>query len=274
MKSRLLLNLILLALTVGITIYIIKNPVNNDNPQRISSLKTQDINKIHISKEKDDITFYKENDVWYISSPYQIKAHDFRINHLLQILEAPVSKTYDSSALNLNTFDFTPPRAHVTFNNTEILFGKTNPVTNQRFLLIDSTMFLVYEEVFALLGTQASTFVDLSLLPDDSRITNLSLPGLELDKVETHWKTTPENLLNADQIQSLLEHWNSAQAFAVHRYLKRKDLGNIEIHFAEKKIIFEISDDEPWLILARPDLGIEYHLDPSLKNKLFGKPDA
>ena len=253
---------------------------NIDVSQRLSSLDSDAITSIHIPREQNKDILFKKNitdSVWYMTAPYQVKAHQFRINTLLGLTQTPVNKSYGTNALTLSDYALSPPRARILFDTTEIAFGKTNPINNKRYLLTENKIFLINDLIYPLVSAQASGFIDLSLLPSNFKITNLQTPAtrIQLNK-NGLWSALNENKLNADQIQSLLQHWKSAQAFAVHKYMPGKNIGKIEIGSATKSIIFEITDDDPWLILALPETGIEYHLDKSLLNVLYGiiAPDA
>jgi len=280
MNSRTLTNIILLLVLLAFIGFYINTKNKPVEIQRITDLSIDKINSIRIPRDNNaDIILQKNNSPtgtteWHMIKPYAIKAHQFRVNTLLGLSQTPIDESYDSSALNLQHYALDKPRARIIFNSTEISFGKSNPLNNKRYLKSGNKLVLVNDQTYPLVSAQAATFVDLRLLPEQT-ITALSLPDLQIKKTETaHWKSTskkiPDNVLNADQIQTLLENWRSAQAFAVHKYMPRKKLGMIKISFENSNIIFELSDDDPWLILARPDLGIEYHMDSSLKKKLFG----
>ena len=137
--------------------------------------------------------------------------------------------------------------------------------------MVNNKMSLLLDQTYPLVSAQAASFVDLSLISERSNITTIKLPELNLSKDENGlWISIPENKLNTEQIQELVKQWRTVQAFSVHRYLQRKQLGNIDIYIDNKPVSFIISDDDPWLIIARPDLNIEYHLDSSFKDKLLG----
>ncbi len=282
-------SLVNIAMVIILTIFIVifYNKQNtSENFKHLTSLSTEEITNIKISRpDGKDILFIKEPDnTWYMAKPYFLKAHQFRVNTLLSLSQARVTKTYDIQSLDLSQYALDKPRASITFNNTEVRFGKNNPLNAMRYFLAEGKMTLLTDQVYPLVSAQASSFIDLSLLPDKFGITKIQTPTVSilLDNngkwVNSHNEAN-KTKLNADQIQSLLQHWNSAQAFAVHKYLSRKQLGKIEISSQTKTLIFHITDDDPWLILAFPDLNIEYHLDISQKNNLYGtappeKPDA
>jgi hypothetical protein len=174
--------------------------------------------------------------------------------------------------LDLADYGLEPPRARIQFNQQQIAFGKTSPLNNKRYLLHNNKISLHADETYPLVSAQPASLVDLHLL-NRTGIVSLSGPQLQLYQTDAgRWQSNKN--LAADQIQTVLQHWENAQAFAVHTYMPRKQLGKITIKFAQQAIEFEITDVDPWLILARPELGIEYHLDAALKNRLLGIPDA
>ena len=55
----------------------------------------------------------------------------------------------------------------------------------------------------------------------------------------------------------------NSQAFGVHEYIQRENLGDITVHLKQQgePIHFIVTDTAPWLIIARPEIGLEYHLE-------------
>jgi len=275
-----------IGMVILLTIFIIvfySQQETNEKRERLSNLSLKEITHIKINRPQgNDISFIKNaDDIWYMTKPYQLKAHAFRINTLLGLTQTPVNERYDISSLDLSKYALDAPLASITFNNTEIRFGKTNPLNQMRYFLAENKMSLLTDTIYPLVSAQPSSFINLSLLPDSFEITNITTPTASVFLNDNgKWKNASNSKkLNADQIQSLLQHWRSAQAFAVHKYLARKQLGQIEISSQTKTLIFRITDDDPWLILAFPELNIEYHLDNSQKNYLYGifeteQPDA
>jgi len=273
MNSRNWVNFALfIFLVTAVVIYLNKKNTAIET-QNLSSLKIDEITEIRIPREQDkDIVFNKAEDAnWYMLKPYQVKAHQFRIKTLLGLTQTVIQKSYDTDSLNLSDYSLDHPRARIIFNTTEISFGKINPVNNKRYLLAENKLSLLDDQIYPLVSAQASSFIDLALLPGNFKITKIETPAtiVELNP-DNVWEAADKNKLNTDQIQAFLQHWTSAQAFAIHAYLSRKNLGKIKISSQSKTITFEITDDDPWLILASPELNIEYHLDKSQKNILYG----
>lgn len=276
-NSRSFINLFLLLLLLAA--YVIFSAEDAPPaPERLTQLQIDEIRLIRIPRDNNnDIVIEKISDasgkeIWQMQQPYSIKAHQFRVNTLLKLSQLPVEQSWSVDNLNLADYGLEPPRAHIQFNQQQITFGKTSPLNNKRYLLHNNKISLHADETYPLVSAQPASLVDLKLL-HQAEIVSLNAPQLKLYKNDAgHWQSHQQ--LTADQIQSILQQWKNAQAFAVHTYMPRKQLGKITIQFAQQVIEFEITDDEPWLILARPELGIEYHLDAALKNRLLGIPDA
>ncbi len=274
MKSRTVVNLgLFIFLTVTISLFIYKK----NTPEKanyLTSLDPQHITSIHIPRPKGMDIKFKKNKTgnWYMMTPFLIKAHAFRIKTLLSISQLTIDKSYNIDELNPADYQLSPPLARIIFNkDAEIAFGKTNPVNNKRYLLSNKKMTLVKENIYPLVSAQAVSFIDLSLLPDDVKITQIKTPGIVITKDSNkEWKSSGDNKLNADQIQGLLQNWKQAKAFAVHKFMPRKHLGRLEITDNDKIITYEITEDDSLLILAAPNVGIEYHLDISHKESLLG----
>jgi len=277
-NSRSLINIFLLLLLLAV--YVIFSAEDNTQTpvERMSQLQLDEINLIRIPRDdNNDIVIEKISDAsgnesWQMQQPYAIKAHAFRVNTLLKLSQLPVEQSWPVDQLNLANYGLQPPRARIQFNQQEIAFGKTSPLNNKRYLLHNNTISLHADETYPLVSAQPASLVDLYLLQQREPL-EISSPQLQLYQNDAgHWQSNKK--LTADQIQTILQNWKGAQAFAVHTYMPRKQLGKITIQLAQQTIEFEITDDNPWLILARPELGIEYHLDAALKNRLLGIPDA
>ncbi len=274
MKSRTYVNLgllIFLAATIAIFIY------KKNTPEKINyltQLKPEHITSIHIPRPKGmDIKFKKNKaGIWYMMTPFLIKAHSFRIKTLLSLSQLPIEKSYNISELNPADYQLDTPLARIIFNKKiEIAFGKTNPINNKRYLLANEKMALIQESIYPLVSAQAVSFIHLSLLPDNAKITKIKTPTIQIQKDNNEaWTSSGKNKLNADQIQALLQNWKQAKAFAVHKFMPRKHLGKIKITNNNKIITYEITEDDSLLILAAPNVGIEYHLDISHKESLLG----
>ena len=265
MNSRSLINIALLIIIVALASFIMWN--NNDNSYlklKLTDLDKSEIKTITIPRDKGDIVIKLSSSGWLIKKHYNAPAHDFRINQLLNLTQMIAENSYDIDELDLSKFDLSPSDTTIIFNNAVLEFGKLNPVSLMRYVKSDNKLYLVKENMYPLIRSQPSSFISLSLLPESSTIKSIALPEFTLIKdTGKHWTTTPDQKSGADAIQSFIQQWQQAKAFGVHAYMERKHLGHIRIELANELITYEVTDDAPWLILARKDLDLEYHLDKS-----------
>lgn len=209
-----------------------------------------------------------------MQSPYTGPAHEFRINQLLNLSQLIANNSYHVDELDLSQFDLAPSDTIIMFNKTVVEFGKANPVSLMRYIKSGDKLFLAKDNLYPLLRSQPSSFISLSLIPESSKIEAITLPELTLRKgANKNWLMTPDKKYDADSIQSLIQAWQHAKAFGVHAYMERKHLGQVSIQLDSQLINFEITDNDPWLILARKDIGIEYHLDKSQIPILLAIPE-
>lgn len=277
MNSRTLVNLFLALFLIiaGSWFYYSKN--RPPEIVRLTTLDIDEITQILIPKDNDqDILLIKDplkntNEQWRMLKPYNINAHQFRVNTLLGLSQTPVDNFYDISTLKLTDYSFERPRAKITFNKTQVLFGKSNPINARRYILTENKMALLLDQTYPLVSAHAATFIDLSILPHSEPLLEISLPKFTLTKNKNNsWQTNTDTDIDKENLLAIKNHWKQAQAFSVHPYLERKELGRISIKTTKQTINFIINDDNSWLILARPDMKIEYHLDISFKEKLLG----
>ena len=275
MQTRWLLNVFLLFLVAALATAVYFSRNTQDSPVQLTGIDKDSIQTIVIPREQGDIRLSKQNNEWTMETPYQLPTHEFRVKGLLGLLNATIEKTYNLNDLELKQFGLEPPRAIIRFDNTEIHFGKTNPVNQQRYLRVNDKLFLLKEQLYPLISSQPSSFVDISPLPKNIRINKISMPELSVYKNDQGlWQSDDATQNNADRIQQLIENWQSVQAFGVHGYMQRTSLGVVNIEHADGKIQFDITSFEPWLILAWSDAGVEYHFDAGLKDKLLQLPEV
>lgn len=277
MSKNNILNLALLVLVIilGLFIYLSDfSEVENTELARLTDIKPEQIKQIEIHHKENTTLITRENDIqWIIKQPIEIAANSFRLESVLDLMNAPIHKHYAGSALDLATLGLNKPDTSIQFSTDEknylIRFGITNPATNLRYILMEGQVYTIEDVYFPLISSFFGTLVSLDLLPDDSTIDKLVLKNQTITKDDQlRWQSSLD--FSGDAIAKIIEDWKGAQAFGIHEYLERDDLGEIEIYIDQQKqpIRFIISDNDPWLILARPELGIEYHLEVESYHKL------
>ena len=262
-----ILNLFLLIAVAGLASLIFYTEEKSTELGLLTRINPDSVTSIKIQHNNKQASFFRQNDNrWKITQPVTIAANDFRINSILRLLAAPVHKRYRAAEIDMEKIGLLRPDTVIKFDDIEISFGITNPATSLRFVGIGNAVSTIEDVYFPLLSSHFSSLVSLNLLPADtqpfSSIEKLILLNQTISKDERQfWQSNID--ITADNINKTLEHWQHDQAFGVHQYLKRKQLGEVFIYRnnPDEIITYQITDTEPWLILARPEIGLEYHLD-------------
>ncbi|MDQ1363534.1 MAG: hypothetical protein QG652_1395, partial [Pseudomonadota bacterium] len=276
MQSRNLLNILLLLAVTGLSATVWFVHQDKTEIHYLSSLDATQVNRIVIPREQGEIVLTRQAGHWNMEKPYALPAHEFRVQSLLGLLQTPVSQSYAAEELDLAQFDLNPPRARILFNDQEIRFGKSSPVSNQRYVLHANRIYLLDDRLYPLISAEAASLINLSPLPEPALIEKIILPDLTLQKdAGNNWHDANGNIIAADTAQQLLENWRDAIAFGAHAYMERTDAKPVTIESKNKMMLqFLASQENDWLILGRPDAGVEYHFDAQYRDKLLVLPTA
>ena len=266
-----ILNLVLSIVVITLAIVIYYSEEQNTLLDQLTDIDVSSINSIHIQHNNNETILVKNSrQQWGITQPVSVAANDFRINSLLKLLNAPVHKQYSIDEINLSDTGLKDSSTTVSFNEQSITFGINNTATSLRYVRLNNSVFTIEDVYHPFISSNFGTLVSLNLLPNKSRIEKLVIKNQTIDKNEKGlWQSTID--VTADNINKTIDHWNSTQAFGVHEYLQREELGKVFIYLAgtTTPVTFVITDTDPWLILARPELGLEYHLDVEAYSKLI-----
>ena len=270
-----LLNLVLFIVVISLASIIYFSEEQSTQLERLTEINLDSITTIKIQHNKNTISINKTSGhYWQIIQPIDIAANEFRINSILKLLHAPVHNKYTPAEIDSNKIGLDNPKTTIQFNKQVITFGIINPATNLRYLKLNNTIYTIEDVYYPLINSHFGTLVSLNLLPPDSKLTKLILKNQTIFKDEKgRWSSNID--ISADNVSKTLQYWLHDQAFGVHQYLKRKELGEVFIYVSSsaQPITYQITDIEPWLVIARPDIGLEYHLDIEAYDKLISPTD-
>jgi len=271
MSRKNILNLFLFIIVFALAnfIYFSETKVTQLSP--LSDLNITSIKKITI-QHNDSRTIIKKqkNDNWVINQPIEINANNFRINSILKLVNAPVHNQYAPNEINRSHIGLENPATSIIFNNDSIIFGTINPATGLRYVQYNNTIFTLEDVYFPLISSHFSTLVSLDLIPPGSKVQKLILVNQTINKNNNGlWQSNIS--ITADNIAKIIDDWQTTQAFGIHEYLERDVLGDVFVYTDNQQnpISYQITDVDPWLIIARPELGLEYHLNLEAYDQLI-----
>ncbi len=271
MSKKNFLNISLFVFVAILASVIYLSEEENIALKKLTDIDLNDISSINIQHNNSNTTIvkHKENQ-WQITQPVRISANNFRIKSILKLINAPVHNQYSPVEIDTKSTGLEKPQTSIQFNNLTIEFGITNPVTNLRYVKLNNHIYTIEDVYYPLINSHFGTLVSLNLLPADSNIEKLVLLNQTISKDDRGlWHSNTD--ISADNINKTIDHWQHDQAFGVHEYMQREELGEVFIYLTNQQqpLVYTITDTEPWLIIARPEIRLEYHLDIETYNNLI-----
>jgi hypothetical protein len=243
----------------------------NSSP-RISTLKAEEINRIELQVDALQLTLQRDGDGWRITAPVEWPADAANVERLLSILKLESSLLAKLSDVDPQALGLQPPKATLRLNDTTLAFGDTNNIGGRRYVLIDSSLYLVPDIHLAFAAQGIPGIVDRRLLPGRYDITALRLPELEIRRnSEEQWQSTRNANTTPEQLELLVGNWQALPASRITRFDADAGAGEpIEARFSDgRHIDFLLLSSAPEIIIANPRIGLQYHFRASLYDQLL-----
>ena len=238
---------------------------------RITRLEQAQIDRISIDTANDSISLIKSDGNWHLESPLRWPANNTNINRLTDLVNQQTESRLPAAEADLKAFGLMFPRASLQLNDQQIVFGATNNIGDRRYLLIDSTVFLI-PDIHLVFITQGLTgLIDRRLLPDSRQLHSLQLPGYRIEQdSQGSWQLDSE--INATTTPSdLIGNWQNLEAQSINRFdSSRSPRQKITAVLTDgKKQDFFLMAIEPEIVIANPELGMQYHFSADLYYELI-----
>jgi hypothetical protein len=265
-RARLNLALLLIVAALGALVWWLANRDTAPPSSTVGALDPGAVEEIVIERtDKPTIVLQRRGDGWWLTRPIEIAASSFRTNSILELGETESRARYDVADMDLARFGLDAPLLSVRMGGQQFDFGGTNPVNRFRYLRVGDEVHLILDPIFETLNAEVASFVGPRLLPAGARITRIELPEFSLSRnAEVGWDLSPgDPEVPADALQGLVGAWQAAEALWAKPYAGAEPEGRVRIELDDgRRLLFEIAQTTPDLVLARPDLGLEYTLDP------------
>lgn len=275
MKSRLWLNLVLLVSIAVLAAFVYFKPgIHKPRPSAIlTTLQAADINSIKIERVgMPAVELARTGSGWQMIAPLKLRADQYLVKALLDSLHTDVSSSFPAIQTNLGKYGLDPPRLRLWLNTTEFDVGDTEPIHNNRYVKSGDTVLLTDSLLYYRSNHTPLWWASKRLLPEGAHVIGLQLPNTTLTLKNGKWQLAPANpAISSDAIQTLVDNWKNTQAIGTAKIGTGKPQGEVAIELAGngQPLRFAILQDPDFLILARPDLGLEYQLDSGQRPDLL-----
>lgn len=281
MNKRNALNLGLLVAVVALGLVVWLDPGHKapPPPPKLTGLTPAQVQTIRIERRTGKtIELRKVDGHWRMEAPIKVAANDWRVQSLLRVAQNRSLGANPVSGPDLAKYGLDKPAARLFLDRTEIDFGDTTPFKDRRYVRIGKIVHVIPDVAYYHLVGRYTGFVSPQPLPPQARIDKLELPKLTLTLDHNgNWQPQPKPAhYSADALTHLADAWRYASALNVTPYTAGKAKGaggneRVSVHLAGRQapVVFLIVARKPELLLARPDLGIEYHLPKNEAKAMF-----
>lgn len=161
MSKRTIANLFLLVIVIALTMYINRNPVEDNKIIRTSNLTAEEIDTIVIQREElAEIILEKTEKGWLVTSPREGEVDQEKLDLLLKLLKLKSRHQHEiTDQEQLERYDLVNPKVSLFLNDQQFDFGKVNGFNNLRFVLINGTVHSIKDITHHLLIADANSFI-------------------------------------------------------------------------------------------------------------------
>ena len=270
------LNLVLLLAILALVAIAFFQPglVKNAAPHRLTEIDALKVNKITITRPPDDIIELTRNgQQWEIDKPFHARASDFIVSNVLDIARtASLNQLPYSAKQDAGKYGFDKPKVVLQLGNERIVFGDTNPLNQQRYVLYHDRVHMISPNTIWAVTHKASEFLDKRLLEFKEAPTAIYFnDGRKLELKNGSWALQPKmNSLPTDALTQLVNEWRYAGATEVAPYKCAPLQGVIRVVYKDKRPIeLGIVSRSPELILLRKDENLQYYFPASAAGRLL-----
>ncbi|MCK5726585.1 MAG: hypothetical protein KAH22_07155 [Thiotrichaceae bacterium] len=248
LSKRTIVNILLFIALLVLVYFIIYKPQQIFKPSSamgasLFSMAAYEAEDILIEYQgKPDLRVQKINNQWQLTQPAKANIEHKRIKLLLTIMQEPIVASYPKKGADLASFGLDKPKGRLTINGELLEFGKTNPISLNRYLLKDGQVHTMNEIVYGVIGSALPQLLAHRLIADNHSLTEVKAPT-QLEHIS-------------------LATWQSlvANHITEGRQSKEASLGDLTLIAETARYHYEVLSVEPTLLLYRKDLDISYRL--------------
>jgi hypothetical protein len=274
--NRLRLNLVLLALAVGLAVAVWFAQKKEPAGPPLTALAPDAVTRIAIEHPgAPAIRLEKQDGAWMFTAPIKARVDEFEIASLVGLADQKTQEKLEGA--KLAELELDPPKYAITLNDTKIEFGGVEPLQYRRYVKVGDAAWLIEDPPSAALDKDHADLVAKNLLPPDAQIERIELKQLTLAKdADGKWAVQPADpKATADGMQKLADAWKGARAMWNERAGAEPPRGERAKITLKGGAVHEfvVAGAEPQLKLYSAAAGINYVLSKALAEDLLKLPE-
>ena len=271
MKSRMLLNLLLLALVVGLGLFAYLRPRQASQPEfALSATPPADVRRIAIApQDQPTVKLEKRGREWFVAAPFRTRADAFKVEQVLGVLGARSKERL--AATDLARFGLDKPLLTLTLERQVFRFAGFSPISQKQYVGDGNWVYLVDPRYFAAAAAPAADYASKQLLAAGDIPVGFDFPALKLTRVRGRWSANPARPeLDQDRLNQFAQEWQLASGLVTQPYSGGKALEHILLHLSDGRgIPIAVLGRKPELVLLREDENMEYHFPAQMGARLL-----
>ena len=161
MRSRILFNLFLLLIVIGLgALYVMQPKETTEEPEPVSNINVDDIRTIRIERpDTETIKLQKTGDDWRLVDPLQTDAEDGRVASILLLPQSASKSRFTATDQKLEKFGLSPAQLTLHFDDETFVIGDASPLAqayqrmNSPLEIAQSVLYLVSDAAEMVTGT-------------------------------------------------------------------------------------------------------------------------
>ncbi|HKJ52056.1 MAG TPA: DUF4340 domain-containing protein [Gammaproteobacteria bacterium] len=234
------------------------------------------IERIEIETGSASLRLVREADGWAIVEPVHWPADSNSVKRLIGIVDTGNTPPLDAASADLAALGLDKPVAQLRIGDTRVGFGATNNIGARRYTMIDSELYLLDDRQLPFVLQGLSGFVDRHLMPPRFELTALSLPGNDLVRDDSgDWRTNGDGAVDIRRLAELADNWQRLEASRISaidpaRHPQADIAATLDDGSRHQFLLLSV---DPELVIANPELGLQYHFHAGLYDQLISPRD-
>lgn len=276
-KSRLLLNLVLLLALVGLVLYAFLRPGEEKKPEiAVTQIKREEVKSVRVQRNDGfELQLQKHDGTWLMLKPYHTRANPLEVDRLLDLTLATASGKFPAE--NLARYGLDPAQATVTLNNQTFEFGNINEVTNEQYLETGGQIYLVRTYLGYNLPVDTRKLLSRNLLAEAEKPVAFDFGDWKAvrndkDAWTLRGELHPERDVapTPDELNIWAAEWNLASALSATPFQGKPRGDRIQIELSNgNTVTFRVLSREPDVQLLRAGEDMVYQLGADAGSRLL-----
>jgi len=277
MKSKILLNLALIAALVALSLYAYFKPWQDAAPTlKLTQLKRDDVTRIAIEpRGAAAIKLEKHDGTWRIVAPLNAQAEATQVDRLVDIVNANAKQKLPNP--DLAQLDLNPPQVRVTLNDEAFAFGRVNDITYEQYVAAAGGVYLVPPLYGYDIPTDATKLLGRRLLDPGEVPVAFDFGRYRIVRDDKgNWAASGEfamakdQSLSQDDFNRWADEWRHTSALSVEPDKDSRSRDQVIVRFKDgKAVTMRILQREPDFQLVRSDNAMRYHFGVEVGHRLL-----